>query len=355
MQDEFIQFLKGFEASDTYRESLQLYARTEQVNRRTVDLGAIKLAYLEFGDSDAVPLIWAHGSCLTAYEIINVQAGLVQAGYRVIAIDYRGHGKTEGDFNCHNTSLYHIADDIAQLMDFLGLDKAVIGGLSKGGWIATAFYDAYPNKVMGLLLEDGGSFSHLRLMEELATGEVVSGFTDLPEDALAAEQALYAPSAQFASRIDGVKLALKMFAPLLKAYDSVGFITLLLSMFKQQGSVWLFHCKNNALMGSVNRSPDAPTLYSKLPIMQQTQVLMLPQVIFRNLHVPVHIIDPVSPTTELPVEHQNKELAAIHPALITHERYKYDYSPHGAHLQRPKRFIQSAAALMKAMEDHANA
>jgi alpha-beta hydrolase superfamily lysophospholipase len=41
-----------------------------------------------------VPLIWAHGSASTGYEIRSVAPRLVAAGCRVIAVDYRGHGLT---------------------------------------------------------------------------------------------------------------------------------------------------------------------------------------------------------------------------------------------------------------------
>jgi pimeloyl-ACP methyl ester carboxylesterase len=42
-------------------------------------------------------------------------------------------------------------------MDQLKIKKAVIGGWSRGGYISTAFYDTYPERVLGLILEDGGS------------------------------------------------------------------------------------------------------------------------------------------------------------------------------------------------------
>ena len=87
--------------------------------------------------------------------------------------------------------------------------------------------------------------------------------------------------------------------------------------------------------------------YSRLPIMQQSQELMIPLVIFRNLDIPMHIIDPHSPEDWLPVRHQNEELRELHPELITHEVYEYEHSPHEAHIKRPNRFINSAKALLE--------
>ena len=47
--------------------------------------------YLEWGEQNGIPLVWAHGSASTGYEIRAVAPRLVQAGYRVLSVDYRGH------------------------------------------------------------------------------------------------------------------------------------------------------------------------------------------------------------------------------------------------------------------------
>ena len=76
-----------------YQQAVALYDKTEAESARIANVNGITLGYLEFGEKNAVPLIWAHGSGSNRYELFNVQAGLVKAGYRVISIDYRGHGK----------------------------------------------------------------------------------------------------------------------------------------------------------------------------------------------------------------------------------------------------------------------
>ena len=85
--------------------------------------------------------------------------------------------------------------------------------------------------------------------------------------------------------------------------------------------------------------------------MQQSQEQMIPFVVFRNLHVPLHIIDPDSPVDWMPVRHQNEALQALHPDWIVHEVYDYEHSPHEAHLERPERFIKSAKALLKQVKE----
>ena len=347
---DFIETLDGMEL---YAESLELYAEIESRYAHMAEVNGIKMAYLDFGSTDGVPLIWAHGSASTGYEILNVQAGLVDAGYRVIAIDYRGHGRTQIEITEYNTSLYHIADDIAALMDYLDISQVIIGGLSKGGFVAAAFYDAYPARVLGLLLEDGGSWSHFRLREDIQLKLVQPG--PLPDFSEMISK-LFDTSISYQTRLEGLKAVWSICSPEITCKSTVEYMTYLLSFLRQEDDgIWVYHCNGSLLMtGSTddNYSINGNTLYSRLPLMQQNQELMIPLVVFRHLHVPMHIIDPVSPLDWLPVSYQNKELQALYPDLITHEVYEYDHSPHEAHLQRPERFIASAEALLEKVITH---
>ena len=344
-------FIDTPEGAKRYKKSMMLYERIEHENSHTVDVNGIILGYLEFGSPDGIPLIWSHGTGNTGYEIINVQAGLVEAGYRVIAIDYRGHGKTQIGVTDYNTSLYHIADDIAALMDHLGIAKAVVGGLSKGGWVAAAFYDTYPQRVLGLLLEDGGSFSKVRLIEDIQCQVVQAGLPPYSTEAL---KKLFDTTTRFETRLEGLKVVWAAYSPAVKANTTLDYITGLLSLLRQGGDgTWFFHCDVSKLIigvdagRSVETGSTGATLYSRLPLMQQSQELMNPFVVFRRLDVPMHIIDPDSLDDWLPVRHQNEELQALHPDWIVHEVYDYEHSPHEAHIDRPERFIESAKALLK--------
>jgi len=132
--------------------------QSERSHGRFVTVNGIRMHYLEWGEQNGIPLVWAHGSASSAYEIRAVAPRLAQAGYRVLAVDYRGHGLTrvtDYDFGIH-----HIADDLIGLLDSLGIPAAVFGGASKGGFVAAAVYDHYPNRVLGLLMADGGTWSN---------------------------------------------------------------------------------------------------------------------------------------------------------------------------------------------------
>lgn len=71
---------------------------------------------------------------------------------RVIAPDQRGFGGVP--LGGAQPSLDLVADDVAGLLDRLGVERAVVGGLSMGGYVAMAFARRYPDRLSGLLLAD---------------------------------------------------------------------------------------------------------------------------------------------------------------------------------------------------------
>ncbi|NWF78092.1 MAG: alpha/beta hydrolase [Chloroflexi bacterium] len=70
--------------------------------------------------------------------------------YRVITLDNRGVGKSDKPPGPYSTKM--MADDTVKLMDFLGIEKAHILGLSMGGMIAQELAINYPQRVMKLIL-----------------------------------------------------------------------------------------------------------------------------------------------------------------------------------------------------------
>jgi pimeloyl-ACP methyl ester carboxylesterase len=72
--------------------------------------------------------------------------------YRLVALDWRGFG--ESDITEHISTMELFADDVAGLMDLLGIQQAVLCGLSMGGYAAFAFLRKYPQRVSGLILAD---------------------------------------------------------------------------------------------------------------------------------------------------------------------------------------------------------
>ena len=72
--------------------------------------------------------------------------------YRLIALDWRGFGESEISNPISTMELF--ADDVAGLMDSLGIQQAVLCGLSMGGYASFAFLRKYLQRVSGLILAD---------------------------------------------------------------------------------------------------------------------------------------------------------------------------------------------------------
>ncbi|RDI43258.1 alpha/beta fold hydrolase [Nocardia mexicana] len=99
------------------------------------------------GDGPAVVL--GHGFFLDQ-EMFAAQAAALAPRYRVISIDARGHGLTEDAGEPF--SYWDLARDAWAVVDELGIERAVVGGMSQGGFIALRMALLCPGRVDGLIL-----------------------------------------------------------------------------------------------------------------------------------------------------------------------------------------------------------
>ncbi|MGY5777066.1 alpha/beta fold hydrolase [Rhizobium sp. LEGMi135b] len=115
----------------------------------------LKLAFFDEGDPSGTPVLLIHGFASTA--IANwVNPGwlktLGEAGYRVIAIDNRGHGMSD---KLYDADVYHpwiMAEDAVALLDHLGIPEAHVMGYSMGARVSTFMAIAHPDRVRSLVL-----------------------------------------------------------------------------------------------------------------------------------------------------------------------------------------------------------
>jgi pimeloyl-ACP methyl ester carboxylesterase len=114
----------------------------------------VDLAYREVGAGR--PLVLLHAFPLSSAMWLDQREGL-SARARVITPDQRGFGGSPlGDplASGRPPSLDACADDLADLLDALGLGRVVLGGLSMGGYVAMAFLRRHAERVEALLLAD---------------------------------------------------------------------------------------------------------------------------------------------------------------------------------------------------------
>ena len=97
------------------------------------------------------PLVLLHAFPLSSAMWMSQREELA-ASCRVITPDQRGFGGSPlGD---DPPSLDAAADDVAALLDKLGLDRVVLGGLSMGGYVAMSFLRRHGDRVDALVLAD---------------------------------------------------------------------------------------------------------------------------------------------------------------------------------------------------------
>ena len=114
-------------------------------------VNGMRIAYDDHGAG--LPIMFLHAFPLNrSMWAEQVKALLDENRFRLVAPDWCGFG--ESDITTDVSTMEMFADDIAALMDSLGIDTAIICGLSMGGYVAFAFLRKYPRRVSGLMLAD---------------------------------------------------------------------------------------------------------------------------------------------------------------------------------------------------------
>ena len=121
-----------------------------------LDRGGVRISYDVHGDDgDAMPLLLTHGFGASAQMWVPNTAAL-SAGRRVITWDMRGHGRSDSPDDQAEYTHQACLDDMAALLDALGAERAIVGGLSLGGYLSLGFWLEHPERVAALLLCDTG-------------------------------------------------------------------------------------------------------------------------------------------------------------------------------------------------------
>ena len=116
-------------------------------------LNGIEIDYQASGAGPAVLL--SHGYSATR-RMWDAQHAALGEQHRVISWSMRGHGETESPADPAQYSADLTVADMRALLAHLGVERAVIGGLSLGGYVSLAFYLAHPGMVRALVICDSG-------------------------------------------------------------------------------------------------------------------------------------------------------------------------------------------------------
>jgi 3-oxoadipate enol-lactonase len=107
-----------------------------------------EIAFTESGKG--VPVVLLHGYPFDKSMWRDQLEAIAAAGFRAIAPDLRGLGETKSSSEV--ATMDKMARDVAALLDHLRVEKAVICGLSMGGYVAFEFMHLFPARVRGLVL-----------------------------------------------------------------------------------------------------------------------------------------------------------------------------------------------------------
>jgi len=109
---------------------------------------ALRLAVAEDGSPDGVPIVLLHGLTATRRYVVMGSKALERGGFRVVAYDARGHGRSSPGPSYRYEEL---AEDLLAVMDACGIERAVLAGASMGAHTLLRVALDAPQRVAGVV------------------------------------------------------------------------------------------------------------------------------------------------------------------------------------------------------------
>lgn len=123
-----------------------VYSKTRSVERDDV-----AITYADHGRRDGIPVLMIHGFPDSARLWRHQIPVLGEAGYRVLAPDLRGYGRSDKPDRVNAYEMSEIADDMIALLDDVGIDRVHLVGHDWGGAIAWYCVIRYPERFHSLV------------------------------------------------------------------------------------------------------------------------------------------------------------------------------------------------------------
>ncbi len=116
----------------------------------------VTLAYqVHNPEAPGLPLLLTHGFGATA-GMWNPNIDALSVDRPVIVWDQRGHGSSDAPDDMERYTEQISVADMAAILDAAGAERAVLGGMSLGGYLSLAFHLVHPQRVAALVLVDTG-------------------------------------------------------------------------------------------------------------------------------------------------------------------------------------------------------
>jgi pimeloyl-ACP methyl ester carboxylesterase len=116
---------------------------------RTVTTNGVDLHVVEAGEG--FPVVLAHGFPELAYSWRHQIPAIADAGYRAIAPDQRGYGRSSRPEAIEDYDIVHLTDDLLGILDELGEERAVFVGHDWGSIVVWQMAVLHPDRVAGVV------------------------------------------------------------------------------------------------------------------------------------------------------------------------------------------------------------
>ena len=103
------------------------------------------------GPANGQPVVLCHGFPELAYSWRHQLPALAKAGYRVIAPDQRGYGRSSRPEKIEDYDMLNLTDDLVGMLDALDIEKAVFCGHDWGGLVVWQMPLLHPDRVSGVI------------------------------------------------------------------------------------------------------------------------------------------------------------------------------------------------------------
>lgn len=121
-----------------------------------LDRDGVRLAHETFGSGEpGVPVLLTHGYGASR-RMWDPNLEAIASGHPTITWDMRGHGESDAPEDPSLYSHEHTMDDLAALLDAADAERAVLIGMSLGGFMSLGFRLRHPERVAALVLVDTG-------------------------------------------------------------------------------------------------------------------------------------------------------------------------------------------------------
>lgn len=121
----------------------------DEVRSRTVSTNGVDLHVVEAGEGPVVLL--AHGFPELAYSWRHQLPTLADAGYRAVAPDQRGYGRTSCPEAIEDYDIHHLVGDLVGVLDDMEAEDAVVVGHDWGSMVVSHLALLHPERVRGLV------------------------------------------------------------------------------------------------------------------------------------------------------------------------------------------------------------